>query len=109
MKLLAGSSVVIRHWIAWPSSFTSYPGWRAGGLGQALALGDQDLRAHDVDAGDLLGHGVLDLHAGVHLDEVEGAGVHIHQELDRARALVVHVLADLLAQKADLLALGPLR
>jgi hypothetical protein len=80
--------------------------WRARGLGEDLALGDQDLRAHDVDAGDFLGHGVLDLHAGVHLDEVEGAGVHIHQELDSARALIVHVFADLLAQKAELLALG---
>ena len=54
----------------------------AGGLHEALALGDEDLRAHDVDAGDLFGHGVFDLHAGIDLDEVESAGFHVHEELD---------------------------
>jgi hypothetical protein len=34
-----------------------------------------DLRLDDVDAGDLLGHRVLDLDARIDLDEVEGAGV----------------------------------
>ena len=43
----------------------------AGGLGDGLAFGDQDLRLHDVDAGDLFGDGMFDLHARVHLDEVE--------------------------------------
>jgi hypothetical protein len=40
---------------------------------------DVDLRLDDVDAGDLLGHGVLDLDARIDLDEVEFAGVGIHQ------------------------------
>ena len=50
----------------------------------ARALGDPDLRLDDVDTSHLLGHGVLDLNARIHLDEVERAAVHIHQELDRA-------------------------
>jgi hypothetical protein len=74
----------------------------AGGLGDGRALGDQDLGAHDVDAGDLLGHGVLDLDAGIDLDEVEGAGVAVHQELDGAGAFVVGVAGDLQAELAEL-------
>ena len=42
------------------------------------ALGDADLRLDDVDAGHLLGDGVLDLDARIDLDEVERAGVGIH-------------------------------
>ena len=53
----------------------------------AAALGDADLRLDDVDAGHLLGDRVLDLDARIDLDEVEGAGIGIHQELDRAGAL----------------------
>jgi hypothetical protein len=63
---------------------------------------------HDVDAGHLLGHGVLDLHARVDLDEVEGAGVHIHQELDRAGAFVVHI-GDLEPNRQSSGALGLVR
>ena len=55
---------------------------------QRLARGDQDLLAHDVDAGDRLGHAVLDLHARVHLQE-EVLAVLGQQALDRARAAVV--------------------
>ena len=78
----------------------------ARGLHQRAALGDQDLRAHDVDAGDLLGHGVLDLDAGVHLDEEELARLHVLQELDGAGVHVAHRLGDLAAEPADLLALS---
>ena len=46
-------------------------------VGQRHALGDQDLTANDVEAGDHLGDGVLDLDARVDLDEVELAGVGI--------------------------------
>src|SRR6185312_16066144 len=53
-----------------------------------LAGGDQDLLAHDVDAGDRLGHAVLDLHARVHLQE-EVLAV-LQQAFDRAGAAVVH-------------------
>src|SRR5690606_28478697 len=42
-----------------------------GGLGQGRTLGDPDLGLHDVDAGDFFGDRVLDLDAGIDLDEVE--------------------------------------
>ena len=77
----------------------------SGRLRQWLALGDQNLRLHDVDAGDLFGDCVFDLHAGVDLDEVELAVVHIHQEFDGAGAFVIHMGADFAAQFADLRAL----
>ena len=40
---------------------------------QRLALGDAELLAHQVDAGDLLGDRVLDLQAGVDLEEADRA------------------------------------
>jgi hypothetical protein len=57
-------------------------------LGQAevlerLAARDPQLRAHQVDVGDLLGDRVLDLDARVHLDE-DVAAVGSEQELDGA-------------------------
>ena len=53
---------------------------------ELLAGGDQDLLADDVDAGDHLGHAVLDLDPGVHLEEeVLVADLHA---LDRAGAAV---------------------
>ena len=55
--------------------------------GKALAGGHADAGLDDVDAGHHLGHAVLDLHAGVHLHEVEVAR-RVEQELDRAGALV---------------------
>ena len=48
-----------------------------------VALGDPDLRLDDVEPGDL-GHRVLDLDARIDLDEVELAGIGVHQEFDRA-------------------------
>ena len=72
-----------------------------------LAFEDVDLRLDDVDAGDLLGDGVLDLDARIDLDEVELAGVGIHQELDRAGADIVGGVRDLqrvVAQFAALVA-----
>ncbi len=78
---------------------------RAGRLGQGRALGDADLRLHDVDAGDLLGHGMLDLHPRVDLDEVEGARVDVLQELDGAGIHIADRPADPEREAADLLAL----
>jgi len=54
------------------------------------------LRLYDVHAGDGLGDGVLDLNAGVHLDEVKLA-VLVHQKFDRPGVLV----ADLFEAAAD--------
>ena len=69
--------------MAWPSS--SMSSWRER---QPLAGGDADAGLDDVDAGHHLGDAVLDLHARVHLHEVEAA-VAVEQELDGAGALVV--------------------
>src|SRR3989454_583769 len=49
---------------------------------------DLDLRLHEIDPGHGLGDRVLDLDAGVHLEEVEATFL-VDQELDRARAHVV--------------------
>ena len=73
----------------------------AGRFRQRLAFRNQDLGADDVDAGHLLGDGVFDLHTGVHLDEVEASGLHIHQEFDGAGAFIADMSADAPAQFAD--------
>ena len=54
---------------------------------QRLAGGDPQLPFDQVEAGDRLGHRMLDLEPRVHLDEVEAA-VLVEQELDRAGILV---------------------
>ena len=81
---VSGSSALIRHSMAWPSKTMS--SWRER---QRLAGGDADLLAHEVDAGDQLGDRVLDLEAGVHLDEVELAV--LVQELEGAGAAVAEL------------------
>ena len=63
-------------------------------IGQRRALGDQDLRFDDVEAGDRFGDGVLDLDARIDLDEVELAGVGVEQELDGAGVVELHGPAD---------------
>ena len=70
---------------------------------QLRPLGDEDLRAHDVDAGDHLGDRMLDLHAGVDLDEVPLLRVGVDQELDRSGVDVAGGAGDLhggVAQRA---------
>ena len=91
------SSALIRHSIAWPRISTS-----SCLKDSSLARRDQDLLAHDVDAGDHLGHAVLDLHAGVHLEEVVLAV--LEQALDRAGRAVADGLGGLGADLADPLA-----
>ena len=61
---------------------------------QRPALGDRDLLGDDVEAGDRLGDRVLDLDAGVDLEEVELLAFRVDEELDRARAPVAQVLAE---------------
>src|ERR1700733_9097454 len=66
---------------------------------QWSALGDGELLGDDVDAGHGLGDRVLDLDAGVDLEEVEPAaacacGVGVDEELDRARPPVAEPLAE---------------
>ena len=60
---------------------------------ELLARGDADLLLHDVDAGDHLGHRMLDLEPRVDLDEVELAA--LEQELERRSALVTELVAGL--------------
>ena len=83
-KLRNGSSALMRHSMAQPSRRTSRLRER-----QLLAGGDADHQLDQVEPGDALGHRVLDLQPGVHLEEVEALVLADH-ELHRAGALVVH-------------------
>ena len=57
---------------------------------QLFAGGDAELPLDQIEAGDRLGHRMLDLQPGIHFDEPEGAGAQsfraVGDELDRARA-----------------------
>ena len=81
-KSLAGSSALMRHSMARPALddvLLREP--------QLLAGRDADLLADQVDAGDQLRDRVLDLDAGVDLDEVEVV-VLVHEELAGAGVVV---------------------
>ncbi len=52
-----------------------------------MALRDPDLGLNQVDAEDELGHRVLDLDSGIHLDEVVASGF-VEEEFDRSRTQV---------------------
>src|SRR5690606_33251868 len=78
-------------------------------LGEAEGLAGRhpDLLGHQVDAGDHLGHRVLDLQPGVHLEEVElavlveeldGAGVDVAARPGDADGGLAHRLADLVGE-----------
>ena len=85
--------------MAWPR-ISSFGGQNVVEL---FAGGDAQLRLDQVDAGDGFGDRMLDLDAGVHLDEVELA-VFVHQELDGAGVLVADVGEAAAQGAADLLA-----
>ena len=57
---------------------------------QVAAGGDADLLQHEVDIGDHLGDGMLDLDPGIHLDEIEFAV--LVEEFDGADAEILHLL-----------------
>ena len=62
---------------------------------ERVAGGDAELRLHEVDPADLLGHGVLDLEAGVRFDEEEVAVVgFVDEELEGAEAAEVDGLRE---------------
>ena len=72
-----------------PDVLLPQPKFRKG-----LAGCDTKLRLHQVNIGDLLGHGVLDLDSGVHLDEDMLASVgtfSLNQELNGSRILVANL------------------
>ena len=68
-------------------------------LGERLARREQQLRLHDIDAGDFFGHRMLDLQARIRLDEREGrlalAASRIDEELEGAEAVVADFLREL--------------
>src|SRR6202008_4956658 len=71
---------------------------------ELAAGGDANLLEHEVDVGDHLGNGMLDLDAGVHLDEIELAV--LVEELDGADAEIFHLLHRLGDGEPNLLARG---
>jgi hypothetical protein len=74
-----GSSALMRHSIDQPLMLDVFLAER-----QLLAVGDADHLLDEVQPGDELGDRVLDLQAGVHLEEVELLGRAADHELDRA-------------------------
>ncbi len=65
---------------------------------EGRALSDAHLRLDEVDVGDFLGHGVLDLDAGVHLDEdvLSSALPHgVNEELNGSGVLVADCTSEL--------------
>ncbi len=67
---------------------------------QLAAGGDTDLLQHQIDIGDHLGDGMLDLDAGVHLDEKEFA--ILVEELHRTDAQIFELLHRLCDRQPDL-------
>ena len=57
-------------------------------------MGDENLRANEIDAGDLFSDGVFDLDSGVHLDKEPFFSVEVIKEFDRARVIVADFLGD---------------
>ncbi len=79
--------------------------WKANRRAEhRVSLRDENLRADQVDAGDLLGDRVLDLDARVHLDEEPVIAVEVVEELDSAGVIVADLLGDARAGQAKLLA-----
>ena len=95
---MKGFSALMRHSMAWPSKTMSFCVESQRGAGR-----DADLLAHDVDAGDRFGDRMLDLQAGVHLDEIEVA-VFV-QEFDGAGAQIAELGERRGDDAADLVAL----
>ena len=62
---------------------------------QFFAEGDENLGLHEVDAGDAFGDGVLDLDAGVHLDEEPLLAVHVVEVFHGAGVVVADGLGEI--------------
>ena len=97
----AGRGLEVRQLLGVDPALDRVPGGLELGLGEGhrQAGGDADLLLHEVDVVDRLGHRVLDLQAGVHLDEVELAV--LVEELDGAGAGVVDAGDGVGADAAD--------
>ena len=64
-------------------------------LVELVPLRDQNLAAHQIDAGHHFGDGVLHLNARIDFDEEEFAGVGVDQEFDGARVVVAGLAREL--------------
>ena len=82
VKSRAGSSAAMRTSIAWPAGRRPRSAAASASSRQRPPGGEPELLADDVEAGDELGHAVLDLEPGVDLEEVERA-VRGAEELGR--------------------------
>ena len=78
----------------------------AGGLKEGLALGDQNLCLHNVDAGDLFGDRMLDLNPGVYFDKIKLFALYIHQKFNGASAFIPDMGANFTSQITNFTALG---
>ena len=74
-------------------------------IADARALCDSNLCLDDVDPGDFLGHGMLDLNSRVDLDEVKRIVIAVHEELDRAGISVFGGLGETQRMAAKLFSL----
>ncbi len=66
----------------------------AVGVADGRTARDQNLRLHQIDAGDVFGHGVFDLNARIHFDEIERAGIDVFEEFDGAGVLIANRATD---------------
>ena len=64
------------------------------GIAEGIALGNQNLGTHQIDAGDHFRDGMLHLNPGVHLNEIVVA-LFIHQKFQRTGVDVADVFGDL--------------
>ena len=58
---------------------------------ERLALGDGDLKRHEIETGNSFGHGMLDLNAGVHFQEIKFLTFGVDEELHGADRPVANV------------------
>ena len=91
-----GGQEVAARVLAVDPELDGVPAQRRVVVAELLAVGDPELLADQVDARDLLGHRVLDLQAGVDLEEGDGA-VLADEELAGAGAVVAGLAHDRLA------------
>src|SRR5260370_35719595 len=62
---------------------------------QSVTLRDESLRTHQIDARDHFGHGVLDLNAGIDLDEIPLPRINVVEKLDGSGVAIVCLACEL--------------
>ena len=85
LRVLGGDAALERKAVARDGVLGRYADVR---IVQPAPGGDEDLRAHQVDVGNLLGDRVLHLDARVHLDEEPVTRLGVHQEFHGSGVLV---------------------